>query len=72
VAWNGSTGEMQDFVSRHGLTFPQIADMDGSVFSHFDVPVQPAWVFIDGAGLNHRTGELEVDRLTSELEALVT
>ena len=59
---------MKDFVARHGLNFPQINDADASVFAHFEVPVQPAWVFIDKAGNYHRTGELDADALIAELD----
>jgi AhpC/TSA family len=72
VAWNGNPDEMKDFVARHGLNFPQINDADGSVFAHFEVPVQPAWVFVDRNGKHHRTGELDADVLLGELSKLVT
>jgi peroxiredoxin len=70
VAWNGTPDEMKDFVARHGLNFPQINDADSSVFGHFEVPVQPAWVFVDRAGSHHRTGELDSDKLIAELSML--
>ncbi len=42
---------MQDFVHRFGVdAFPNVNDADGSVFAHFGVPYQPAWVFIDSHG----------------------
>jgi len=32
-------------VSRHGLTFTNVRDPDGSIFASFGVSGQPAWVF---------------------------
>ncbi|MEI7757010.1 MAG: hypothetical protein WCJ08_06225 [bacterium] len=46
VAWNGSELSMQEFATRHQLTFANIKDNDGLVFAQFDVAYQPAWVFI--------------------------
>jgi hypothetical protein len=50
VAWNGSEQSMQDFVAKHQLTFANIKDNDGLIFSQFDVAYQPAWVFIQQDG----------------------
>lgn len=50
VAWFGSDESFQGFVDRHGLTFPQVSDDDGIVFSRFDVPAQPALVIISPDG----------------------
>lgn len=41
---------MQEFVDRHGLTFPNLRDDDGSVFVRFGVFGQPAWAFVDADG----------------------
>lgn len=41
---------MQDFVAKHQLTFANIKDNDGLIFSQFDVAYQPAWVFIQQDG----------------------
>jgi hypothetical protein len=50
VAWNGSEESMQEFVTKHQLTFANIKDNDGLVFAQFDVAYQPAWVFIQQDG----------------------
>lgn len=50
VGWNGSPGDIDDFVARHGLTFTNVHDTDGSIFASFGVPGQPAWVFQDATG----------------------
>lgn len=45
VAWQGSKAEIDEFVNRHGLTFSNFLDADGSIFAGFGVASQPAWVF---------------------------
>ena len=50
VAWNGSEESIQEFVAKHQLTFGNIKDNDGLVFTQFDVAYQPAWVFIQQDG----------------------
>ena len=50
VAWSGSEGEFQEFVDRHGLTFPQISDPSGEVFSRFGVAYQPAFAIVTADG----------------------
>jgi peroxiredoxin len=50
VAWSGTEKSFQGFIDKYKLTFPTLADPDGAVFSHFGVPGQPAWVFIDSTG----------------------
>jgi len=42
---------MQEFVTKHQLTFANIKDNDGLVFAQFDVAYQPAWVFIQQDGI---------------------
>lgn len=54
VAWQGSESAMQAFIDKHALTFPQINDDPAVVFERFQIPGQPAWVFID------RNGEVTV------------
>ena len=61
VAWNGTQGEIDEFISRHGLTFPNVRDGDGEIFASFSVASQPAWVF------QSKTGERVVEsRVLSE------
>jgi hypothetical protein len=55
VAWNGTQGEIDEFISRHGLTFPNVFDGDGEIFASFSVASQPAWVF------QSKTGERVVE-----------
>jgi peroxiredoxin len=71
VAWAGSDPEFQDFVDRHGLTFPTLADPDGAVFALFGVPAQPAWVFIGPDGRSTtQLGAEEPPELTGHLNAI--
>ena len=55
IAWNGTQGEIDEFISRHGLTFPNVLDSDGEIFASFSVASQPAWVF------QSKTGERVVE-----------
>jgi hypothetical protein len=74
VAWNGDDASYQEFVDKHGLTFTQALDPgDGSLFAHFSVPSQPAWVLLDAAG-NARTmgGAVEKGQLLGMLGGLAS
>ena len=42
---------MQEFIDRHGLTFQNMNDQTGELFSHFGVPSQPAWVLVSANGV---------------------
>jgi peroxiredoxin len=71
VAWNGSEQSMQEFVSKHQLTFANIKDNDGLVFAQFDVAYQPAWVFIQQDGTSETNlGAMDEVTLTKMLEKL--
>ena len=71
VAWNGSEQSMQEFVSKHQLTFANIKDNDGLVFAQFDVAYQPAWVFIQQDGTSETNlGAMDEVTLTAMLEKL--
>jgi hypothetical protein len=71
VAWSGSLTSMQEFVDRHGLTFPNVVDDDGSLFSGFGVISQPGWAFYDGAGgIDVQLGALGASELNRRIEDL--
>ena len=71
VAWNGSEESMQEFVTKHQLTFANIKDNDGLVFAQFDVAYQPAWVFIQQDGTSESIlGAMDEVTLTEMLEKL--
>lgn len=71
VAWFGNDAEMQEFVDRHGLTFPNANDDAGEIFRRFEVPAQPAWAFVaaDGTVTTH-LGAMEPEDLASTFEQL--
>ena len=63
---------MQDFVDRHGITFQNVIDDDGSLFARFQVPVQPGWVFVDADGeATTSLGAKEPSELADELDDLL-
>jgi hypothetical protein len=64
---------MQDFVNENGLTFTNINDSAGEVFARFNVPYQPAWVFITKDGIvTTRIGVLSDEELDQELTRLAS
>lgn len=73
VAWVGTDEAFQGFIDKHGLTFPQLSDDPGYVFSHFDVPAQPALVIIDAEGtaqtLIGAVDDATLDGILSDLTA---
>lgn len=71
VAWNGSDQSMQDFISKHQITFANIKDNDGLIFAQFEVPYQPAWVFIQQNGTSETiVGAMDEATLTVMLNKL--
>ena len=71
VAWNGSEQSMQEFVTKHQLTFVNIKDNDGLVFAQFDVAYQPAWVFVQQDGtFETNLGAMDEVTLSALLEKL--
>lgn len=50
VAWSGDSDSYAAFVQRHSLTFLNIGDTAGEVFSRFEIPTHPGWVFINQKG----------------------
>ncbi|MFM8776007.1 MAG: hypothetical protein ACKOEH_03830 [Actinomycetota bacterium] len=73
MAWNGSGGDMQDFVIENNLSFININDGDGEVFARFNLHYQPAWVFIakDGS-VTTKIGVLSDLELDEELNRLAS
>ena len=72
-AWNGSDDSMVEFVSRHGLTFTNVRDGDGSLFARFGVPYQPAFALVAADGsVQVEQGAIGQDDLVARLEQLVT
>ena len=72
VAWYGDDSSFQGFVDKYGLTFPQINDNPGDVFTRFGVPYQPAMAVIDKTGVvTVSLGAVEKDALDAALTAAV-
>lgn len=71
IAWNGDETSFQSFVDRHHLTFANAEDLDNSLYAHFGVPGQPAWVFVNSKGVAKRAigvvPEATLDKVLSEL-----
>jgi peroxiredoxin len=71
VAWQGSVERMQGFIDEHGLTFPTINDDPAVIFERFEVPYQPAWVFVAADGtLRQVLGSLEGAELDEILRTM--
>lgn len=71
VAWSGTSEAMLDFVDRHGLSFPTIVDQSGDFYLRYEVPYQPAWVFIDAQGEHRRVmGTLDEQGLRANIESI--
>jgi ABC-type proline/glycine betaine transport system substrate-binding protein len=62
---------MKKFIADTGITFANINDGDGDVFARFNVPYQPAWVFVARDGTATTTigvlSEPELERALSRL-----
>ena len=41
---------IQDFVDRYGLGFTQLADLEGSVYTHFGITQQDTFVLVSADG----------------------
>ncbi len=50
MAWTGDDDSFQDFIDRHGVTFPNISDGPGEVFNRFGISYQPALVIVGTDG----------------------
>lgn len=68
MAWAGDRGQFQQFVDRHGLTFPQVDDAAGVVFDRFEVISQPAVVVVATDGeLRTLTGRADGPTISAVL-----
>lgn len=73
MAGRDDVGPMQEFVARHDLGHVTHAvDEDGALWERFDVPYQPAWVFLDASGevVRRHPGPLSEDELRAALDEL--
>jgi thiol-disulfide isomerase/thioredoxin len=74
VAARSDVGQMQNFVNKYNLNFTNLNDADGSIWARFNVPWQPAYVFIrpDGSQtfVNNPTSAISEQDLTARVQAL--
>lgn len=76
VAARSDVGQMQNFVSKYNLNFTNLNDADGSIWARFNVPWQPAYVFLrpDGTStfVNNPTSAMSQQELTDRVRALAS
>ena len=76
VSTRADVGAMQNFVSKYNLNFTNINDADGSIWAQFNVPWQPAYVFIrpDGSSsfVNNPTSAMSQQDLNARVLALTS
>ncbi|HSK25223.1 MAG TPA: hypothetical protein VK906_18695 [Egicoccus sp.] len=63
---------MDEFRTRHGLgSMTTVVDDDGTLWPHFGVRAQPAWLFVTPDGdVDRVLGELSREQLRERLDAL--
>jgi thiol-disulfide isomerase/thioredoxin len=76
VAARSDVGAMQNFVSKYNLNFTNLNDADGSIWARFNVPWQPAYLFVkpDGTSsfVNNPTSAMPEQELSDRVAALTT
>lgn len=76
VAARADVGQMENFVSKYNLNFTNLNDADGSIWARFNVPWQPAYVFLrpDGTStfVNNPTSAMSQQELTDRVRALTS
>lgn len=74
VAARSDIAAMQDFVNRYNLGFTNLNDADGSLWARFNVPWQPAYLFVKADGtssfVNNPTSAMSEQDLTTRVGAL--
>ena len=74
VATRADLPALQGFVSKYNLNFTNINDADGSIWAQFNVPWQPAYVFLrpDGTStfVNNPTSAMSAQELTDRVRGL--
>jgi thiol-disulfide isomerase/thioredoxin len=74
VAARSDVAAMQGFVSRYNLNFTNLSDSDGALWARFNVPWQPAYLFVkpDGASsfVNNPTSAMSEQELADRVAAL--
>ena len=76
VAARSDVAQMQSFVSKYNLNFTNLNDADGSIWAKFNVPWQPAYVFLrpDGTStfVNNPTSAMSQQELSDRVRALTS
>jgi thiol-disulfide isomerase/thioredoxin len=76
IAARSDVGAMQGFVSKYNLNFTNLNDADGSIWARFNVPWQPAYLFLrpDGTStfVNNPTSAMPEQELSDRVAALTT
>ena len=74
VAARSDAAAMQGFVSKYNLNFTNLNDADGSIWARFNVPWQPAYLFVKSDGtssfVNNPTSAMSQQELSSRVAAL--
>ena len=74
VAARSDVAAQQDFVNKYNLNFTNLNDADGSIWARFNVPWQPAFVFLrpDGEStfVNNPTSAMSAQELSDRVAAL--
>ncbi len=76
ISTRADVSAMQGFVSKYNLNFTNINDADGSIWAQFNVPWQPAYVFLSPGGsstfVNNPTSAMSQQELTDRVLALTS
>ena len=74
VAARADLPAMQNFVARYNLGFTNLDDADGSIWARFNVPWQPAYLFVRADGtstfVNNPTSAMSEQDLANRVAAL--
>ena len=74
IAANADVAAMQQFVAKYGLGFTNLNDADGSLWARFNVPWQPAYVFVKADGtssfVNNPTSAMPEAELSNRVAEL--
>jgi thiol-disulfide isomerase/thioredoxin len=74
VAARSDPAAMRGFVSKYHLNFTNLDDADGSIWARFNVPWQPAYLFVkpDGTSsfVNNPTSAMSQEELSGQVAAL--
>ncbi len=74
IAARSDIGAMQNFTSKYNLNFTNLNDADGALWAKFNVPWQPAYLFVKADGtssfVNNPTSAMSEQDLSNRVAAL--